>query len=203
MDTDLRPKMTWKKNPLVPKPDGTSVPPRPTPKAGSVKTRKSEIGSAPVPLLSGRSNQAPSTTNHDNLKSFDPFDPFEFSFNNGNDTVEFTEVTEFTDGNDFFSVSDPFNMDPSSFPIVQEQRALTSTKTAKSTLVAPPSNDDDEIDDGEDADVEDDDEYMYDDGEYPPTLSGLNPPSGSNLSQYEVWSYDADTSNLQDGAAEI
>jgi hypothetical protein len=199
MDTDSRPKMTWKKKPLVPKPDGTSVPPRPTPKAGSVKTRKSDIGSAPVPLLSGRSNH---TKNHDDLNSFDPFDPFEFSFNNGNDKVEFTEVTEFTDGTDFFNASDPFNMDPSSFPMVKEQKPSISTNTASSTLVAPPSNVDDN-DEGVDADVEyDDDEYLYD-GEYPPTLSGLNPPSGSNLSQYEVWSYDADTSNLQDGAAEI
>ena len=134
------------------------------------------------------------------MNSFDPFDPFEFSFNNGNDKVEFTEATEFTDGTDFFSASDPFNMDPSSFPKVQEQKPFNSAQSSRTTLVAPPSNDDG--DDGVDRDVEYEDGYLYD-GEYPPTLSALNPPSGSNLSQYEVWSYDADTSNLQDGAAEI
>ena len=200
MDTDSRPKMTWKKKPLVPKPDGTSVPPRPIPKAGSVKTRKSDIGSEPMPLLSGRSNKTQATPNHENANSSDPFDPFEFSFSNGHDKVEFTEVTEFSDGTDFFSVPDPFNLDPASFPILQEQRPLTSTNPTQSTHLAPPSHDDDN-EDG-DADAEYEDEYMYG-GEYPPTLSGLNPPSGSNLSQYEVWSYDADTSNLQDGAAEI
>jgi hypothetical protein len=213
MDTDSRPKMTWKKKPLVPKPDGSSVPPRPTPKTGSVKARKLDIDTskAPVSQLSIQSNNPiPSTTPDDNINSFDPFDPFEFSFNNGNDKVEFTEVTEFSDGTDFFSASDPFHIDPSSFAVVQEPKALTfttattTTTNTQPTLVAPPSNGDDDVDDdGMDADVEYEEEYLYE-SEYPPTLSGLNPPtSGSNLSQYEVWSYDADTSNLQDGAVEI
>ena len=189
MDTGSRPKMTWKKKPLVPKPDGTSIPPRPVPKsAGSVKSRKSDI-----------SQKTQSTANHDNTHNFDPFDPFEFSFNNGNDKVEFTEPTEFSEGTDFFSAGDPFHMDPSSFPKLQEQRPPT-TNTATHVTPAPPSGS--ENDDG-DADAEYDDEYV-DEEEYPPALYGLNPPSGSTLGQYEVWSYDADTSNYQDGGtAEI
>jgi hypothetical protein len=174
-DTGPRPKMTWRKNPLIPKSE-TIPPPQPTPKA-QVETK--QVASVHA---SNESKQARKTA------TFDPFDPFDYSFNGG-EKVEFTEATDFTEGADFFNSlnHDPFTVDPVSFPVIQEQPIPTSE--LGKVLVAPPSGEEDV--------------YGDEDVESLPNLASLAPPSGSNLSQYELWSYDADTSNLHEGAAEI
>jgi hypothetical protein len=91
------------------------------------------------------------------------------------DNVDFTEATEFTEGTDFFGgASDPFALDPVAFEILEK--------------FAPKATEED---------------FAHQNDH--PTVASLAPPSGSGTTQTQcdVWSYDADTSNLHEGAAEI
>lgn len=103
------------------------------------------------------------------------FNPFHDPYG---DKIDFTEATEFTEGTDFFcGSSDPFSLDPGAFEILEQFAPKASEEDYGHTHV---------------------DQFISS----PPTLNALNPPSGSGT-LIDVWDYDADTSHMHEGAAEI
>lgn len=113
----------------------------------------------------------------ESVAGFSAFSSNDFVFDPFGDTVvdkiEFTEATDFTEGTDFFA--------PSSDPF-----AVDAVVFSPKEFVPKHSEE----------------EYLYHDEVSPPHLKFLAQPSGSG-SHNEIWSYDADTSNLHEEAAEI